>query len=675
MKCHLLALACLSLSLGVAAAEVQHSGIDASAHDVAIRPQDNFYQYVNGGWLRAAQIPADGERITPSSELDAIIRQRLKGIIEGPQPEAAELRPDWQKMTRLYRSYLDESRLESLRSTPLADLRQQIAQADTPEKLCLAMGELGRLWVMSPFSNSVLNDADDPSIYAVTISQNGLGLPDRDYYLEKGAPFEQARAAYVKHLATLLRLDGDTRAKEHAPAVMALETQLAKAQWSGADSSDPTKTNNRIRIDTLAQTMPSLDWSAYLKGAGIAGRIDNIVVAQPGYYEAVGKLLHSVPADTWQAYLRTQMLTAYATYLSRVFVEEDFAFNSRVLRGIKVNTPRWQRGMDLIEASMGEGLGRQYVAQYFSPASKARLQHMVDMLVLAAREEIDEADWMEPQTRARAKEKLSTLHVKIGYPDRWRDYSQLDIRAGDLVGNVRRARSFEYNRNIGKLGHAVDKDEWYITPQTVDAYQYPPQNEIVFPAGLMQPPFFDVDAEDAANYGAIGASIGHEISHGFDNIGSQYAADGRLLGKPGWFTTRDQARFDERAHAMAVQYDKVEVLPGHFINGQQTLSENVADNTGLAMAYRAYQLSLGGKPAPVIDGLTGDQRLYMAWTQKWRAKVRDNETIRLLRSNPHSPRQVRGQEALKNQDGFYRAFDIKPGDGMYLAPAQRVKLW
>lgn len=664
----------LTFALGANATDTPRSGIDVSAHDSSVRPQDDFYQYVNGGWLRTAQIPGDGERITPSSELDQVIRAHLRGLIEGPAPADQAVRADWRKMTDLYRSFADETRVESLKASPLADLRVQIQRARTPAQLCAAMGELGRLWIMSPFSNSVLNDADDPSRYAVNISQNGLGLPDRDYYLENAEHFEQVRTAYLAHMEAMLRLDGDARAKAHARAVMALETQLAKAQWNGADSSDPVKTLNRLRVSELAQSMPSLDWAAYLKGAGIKG-VDSIVVSQPSYYAEVGRLLHELPAETWQAYLRMQMLNTYAPFMSSDFVAEDFSFNSGVLRGITGMTPRWQRGMELVEQAMGEGLGRLYVAKYFPPSSKARLQSMVALLIQAAGEEIDAASWMEPQTRVQAKAKLATLRVKIGYPDHWRDYSRLDIRAGDLVGNVRRARAFEYNRNVGKLGRPVDRDEWYITPQTVDAYQYPPQNEIVFPAGLLQPPFFDPASEDAANYGAIGATIGHEISHGFDNLGSQYAADGRLLGKPGWFTEGDQQRFDQRTHAMALQYDKVEALPGHFVNGQLTLSENVADNTGLALALRAYHLSLHGKSAPVIDGMSGDQRFFMAWTQKWRAKVRDNETIRLLRSNPHSPRQVRGQEALKNQDAFYEAFDVKPGDGMYLAPAQRVKIW
>lgn len=646
-----------------------------SARDLAARPQDDFYQYANGAWLRAANIPADSERITPSSQLNDVIRQRLRNLVEGPEPDAPELQADWHKMTALYRSFMDEPHVQALKSRPLDDLRARIAKARTPSGLCSAMGELGQLWIMSPFSNSVLNDADDPSRYAVTISQAGLGLPDRDYYLDQSEHFASVRAAYVKHLETMLRLDGDRDAGKHAAAVMALEMQLAKAQWTNTESSDPIRTNNRLQVASLKKTMPALDWSDYLAGAGMAGATDTIIVTQPSYYAEVGRLLHTVPASTWQSYLRIQMLTAYAPYLSKDFVDEDFAFNSTVLRGISTNTPRWQRGMDLVESAMGEALGHVYVTRYFPASSKAHLQAMVTHLVQAAREEIDAASWLDPGTRERAKARLASMRVKIGYPDRWRDYAALDIRPGDLVGNVRRARAFEYNRNIGKLGHPVDRDEWYMTPHTVDAYQYPPQNEVVFPAGLMQPPFFDPDADDASNYGAIGASIGHEISHGFDNIGSQYALDGKLLGKPGWFTDKDQQAFDQRTKAMALQYDKVEALPGQFVNGQQTLSENVADNTGLAMAYRAYRLSLRGAQAPVIDGLSGDQRFFLAWSQKWRAKVRDSETLRLLRSNPHSPRQVRGQEALKNQDAFYEAFGIKPGDGMYLAPSERVKIW
>lgn len=677
MKRHWIASACLCL-LAVtpmsAGADSPRSGIDVRSIDRSVRPQDDFYRFANGHWLDNVTIPLDSERVTPSSQLTDAIRLRLRAIVDGTPPDSPELAQDWRKLAALYRSFLDERTVASRGIGPIDDLVTQIHATATPSALVELMGELGRVGVVSPFSNSVLNDAAKPSIYALTIYQSGLGMPDRSYYLEQGEPFASTRVAYLKHVEAMLRLGGDAQADAHAAAVVALETELAQAQWTAADSSDPLRTQNVRTIRQLARDKAGLDWPAYFKGAA-AKRITSVVIAQPSYFDAVGKLVRERPADTWQAYLHYQLLTAFAPYLSAPFVDEDFAFNSTRLRGIEHNTARWERALDLVEATMGEGLGRIYVAQYFPPSAKAHLQIMVKHLVEAYGQEIDAQAWMAPETRQKAKAKLATLRVKIGYPDHWRDYAGLTVLANDLAGNVRRARTFEYLRNMAKLGTPVDVDEWYITPQTVDAYQYPPQNEVVFPAGLMQPPFFDPDAEDAANYGAIGATIGHEISHGFDNIGSQYGADGRLLGKPGWFTPRDQARFDARTHGVAVLYDSIEVLPGHFVNGQQTLSENVADNAGLAMAYRAYHLSLQGRQAPVIDGFTGDQRFFLAWAQKWRAKVRDNETIRLLKSNEHSPRQVRGQVVVRNQDAFFPAFDVTPQDAMYLAPDKRVTVW
>lgn len=648
------------------------SGFDVADMDLKVRPQDDFYRYVNGGWLDAAQIPADAERITPSSELDKVIRQRLRQLVEAVPADA---KGDRQKIAWLYRSFLDEAALEKLGVRPLAQDLERIRHARTVGDICALMGQLGSIGVDSPFSNSVLNDADDPGQYALTLYQSGLGMPNRDYYLDDTDHFREVRAAYRKHVATLLRMAGDVDAEAEATHVVALETQLAKAQWPASELGDPSKTHNKVRLKDLPRTAPGIDWPAYLKASQATGGIDSLILAQPDFFAALGRMLQDTPAPVWQAYLRYRLLSAYAPFLSRAWVDEGFAFESTMLRGIPQNTSRWERGLDLVETSMGEGLGRLYVERYFPPSSKQKLQDMVKHLVEAFRQEIDTQDWMAPSTKLKAKEKLARLHVKIGYPDRWRDYGKLAIEPGDLVGNVRRARAFEYARNMHKLGHPVDKGEWFITPQTVDAYEFPPQNEVVFPAGLMQPPFFDPEADDAANYGAIGGTLGHEISHGFDDGGSQYDADGRLLGKPGWFTEKDREAFDRRAQAFVAQYDGVEAVPGHRVNGALTLSENVADNTGIAMAYQAYRLSLAGKPAPVIDGLTGDQRFFMAWTRKWRAKVRDSETLRLLKSNEHAPRTVRGIVPVRNQDAFYRAFDIKPGDAMYLAPADRVRIW
>ncbi len=377
----------------------------------------------------------------------------------------------------------------------------------------------------------------------------------------------------------------------------------------------------------------------------------------------------------WKAYFRWHLLNDYAPYLNKDFVDANFAFYGTSLRGIEQNRPRWKRGVALVDGSIGEALGKLYVAKYFPPASKARMDQLVNNLIAAYRADIGTLDWMGPQTKQKAADKLAKLAVKIGYPVKWRDYSSLQIVKGDLVGNVMRANEFEYQRNLNKIGKPVDRTEWQMTPQTVNAYYDPEHNEIVFPAAILQPPFFDPKADDAVNYGGIGAVIGHEISHGFDDQGSQYDANGDLLNPPGWFTKADLAAFKAKTHALVAQYSAYAPVPGYHVNGELTLGENIADNSGLAIAHKAYQLSLNGQPAPVIDGLTGDQRFYMGWAQVWRSKARENETILLIKSDPHSPAQIRGTVPEMNQAAFYAAFDVKPGDKMYLAPEQRVTLW
>ena len=425
----------------------------------------------------------------------------------------------------------------------------------------------------------------------------------------------------------------------------------------------------------MAALAPDLDWTRYLAGAGVSGDPGTLIVQQPGFFTSLAQILNDTPIATWKIYFRYQLLSAYAPFLSRAFVDEGFAFESTALRGIPADKPRWRNALDLVENSMGEGLGKLYVAKHFSQGDKTRIEAMVRNFVLAFDRSLATLEWMEPDTRHRARAKLARSSAKIGYPDNWRDYTALAIAPGDLAGNVWRARAFEYRRNIAKLGKPVDRSEWFITPQTVDAYEFLPQNEIVLPAGIMHPPFFNPLADDAVNYGSIGGTIGHEMCHAFDNLGSQYDGDGVLLAKPGWFTPADQARFDERTKAFVDQYSAFEPLPGYHVNGEQTLSENIADNCGIAMAYRAYHIFLDGKPAPVIDGLTGDQRFFMGWTQRRRANFRERDLIRILKSDVHAPFSIRGTVPLMNQDAFYDAFGVRPGDRMYLPPHKRVVIW
>ena len=668
----LVALCAALLPAAAADERPPRSGIDLQYVDRSVRPQDDFYRYVNGRWLDSVQIPADQERITPSAQLNDVIRTRLRELIEqaARSPDASQ-----RKLADFYASYLDESTVQKLGLQPLARNLAAIEAIGDRAQLCAAFNELGQIWVRTPFTTAVLNDPDRPGEYALFLYQSGLGLPARDYYLDDGPQFKEVRSAYLAYIATLLRLAGDPNAQQTADAVMELETQLAKVHWSARESRDPGKTTNRVAIAKLSDVTDKIDWRSLLQGFRVDGRIDTLIIGQTSYFVGLGELLQDVPLATWKAYLRSQLLAAYAPYLGREFVAADFALRGTALRGIKENVPRWRSALELIDQTLGEALGSMYVARYFLPAHKARLQEMANNVVAALGERIESASWLTAPTRRAALDKLHRTKVKIGYPDRWRDYSGLRVERGDLVGNVQRARSFNVRYYMAKLGTPMDRDEWYITPQTVDAYGYPPLNDIVFPAGLMQPPFFDPAADDGVNYGAIGATIGHELSHGFDDVGSQYGADGAFLGKPGWFTSEERARFDARGQALVDQYGAIEALPGQHIDGHLTLGENIADNAGLALAYAAYHRSLQGKPAPVIDGLSGDQRLFMGWTQKWRAKVRDAETLRILKSDEHSPRWVRGSAPLRNQDAFYEAFGVRTGDAMYLPPEKRVTVW
>ena len=537
------------------------------------------------------------------------------------------------------------------------------------------IGHLNRIGIAAPYTPGVHLDAKDTTRYVFDLGQDGLGLPDRDYYIKDDEKLVQIRKQYREHVQKMMALAGDKAAAADADAILALETALAQVQWTKVENRDPVKTYNKIAIDKLGDVAPGYAWKAYLAEAGVDGKVDSLVVSQPSYLTGFAKLLQDTPLPAWKSYFRWRVLDGMAPYLSHAFVDENFAFYGKALRDIPENRPRWKRALALVEQSMGESLGKAYVKKYFPPESKARMDQLVQNLLAAYKADIDTLEWMGPETRAKAQAKLAKFTVKIGYPVKWRDYSALKIARDDLTGNVMRAAAFEYNRNLGKLGQPVDRAEWDMSPQTVNAYYNPEMNEIVFPAAILQPPFFNAAADDAVNYGGIGAVIGHEISHGFDDQGSQYDGDGKVLDPPGWFTKDDLVRYKARTHALVEQYSAYSPVPGFPINGELTLGENIADNSGLAIAYKAYRLSLAGKEAPVIDGLTGDQRLFMGWAQVWRTKTRDKQAIVQIKSDPHSPGQFRGLVPEMNQAAFYAAFDIKPGDKMYLPPEKRFRLW
>ena len=648
------------------------SGLAASDFDAKVRAQDDLFRHVNGEWLKKTEIPADRASVGAFEQIHETIQPQLRGLIE---EAAAKDSSDAQarKIGDLYASFMDEAALEKLGAAPVAAELAAIDAVSDRKELAALMARAIRSGIGMPLDVSIHQDAKDSTRYIADASQSGLGLPDRDYYLQlDDARFKEVRAKYQDFIAKMLALGGAKDTEASAREVLALETELARAQWTRVENRDPVKTYNRVELAALPKLAPGFDWDGFLREAGLAGKIDYLVVSQPSYVTGLAQLLESQPLSAWKAYAKLRVLNAYAPYLSKDFVDTRFAFVGTVLRGTPENLPRWKRGVTLVEGSLGEGLGKLYVAQYFPPESKARMEELVANLLTAYKQSIDKLDWMSPATKKQAQIKLAKFTPKIGYPKRWIDYSALEIKRDDLAGNVRRAREFEVNRQLAKLGRAIDRDEWLMTPQTVNAYYNPELNEIVFPASILQPPFFDAKADDAVNYGGIGAVIGHEISHGFDDQGSQYDGDGNLRD---WWTKQDRARFDAKTKVLVKQYGAFEPVPGYPVNGELTLGENIADNAGLAIAYKAYKLSLHGKPAPVIDGMSGDERFFYGFAQVWRGKMRDAALIQQLKSDPHAPDEIRANGTVRNHPGFYSTFKLKPGDAMYLPPSGRVTLW
>ncbi len=645
--------------------------------DTSVRPQDDLYRYVNGKWLSSVEIPTDRSSYNAFDIVYDTTQQQLRSIVEDAQKSADPANPDQRKIADLYSSFMDDASIERLGLTPLRAEFARIGALRNRREIAGLIAHLNRTGVDVPLAPQVHQDAKDSTQYIVDIEQSGIGLPDRDYFFGNEPELKQAREKYVQHVARMLVMSGvpTPRASADARSIVALEAAIAKAQWTRVELRDPIRAYNKYPITQLETLAPEFDWHAYLSAAGVAGKVDYVIVGQPSYVTAFGKLLTQTPLAVWRNYFRWRVLTRTAPLLSRAFVDEDFAFNSVVLEGTEQQKDRWKRGVSVVDESIGEGLGRLYVNRVFPPAAKARMQALVTNLLEAYREDIDTLDWMGPQTKQQAARKLSKIGVKIGYPETFRDYSALVIDQHDLVGNVTRAREFEYQRNIDKLGKPIDRSEWGMTPQRVNAQYNPEQNDITFPAAILQPPFFNADADDAVNYGAIGAVIGHEISHGFDDEGGQYDGDGNLLSPPGWFAPADLEQFRAKAHALVAQYAEHAPLPGYPINGELTLGENIADNSGLAIAFKAYVLSLHGKASPVIDGFTGEQRLYLGWAQQWRGKIRDAAAIAYIKSDPHSPDKFRGLLPTMNQTPFYSAFDVKPGDKMYRPPADRVSMW
>ncbi|HSJ15540.1 MAG TPA: M13-type metalloendopeptidase [Longimicrobiales bacterium] len=668
-----LAVALLALALPAALqAQSRQLGIDVSGMDRTVRPQDDFNQFVNGGWIRTTEIPADRARYGSFDALSEQSTAAVRTLIEGVAART-DLEPGSEayKIGALYRSFMDTVRIEQLGVRPLEAPLAIIASLESAADLPRVLGELAPMGVRGPFAAFVGQDPKNSSVHIVSAGQSGLGLPDRDYYLREDARLAQMRSAYGEYIARLFTLAGQPDPEGSARRILALETRIAELQWDRAKLRDRNLAYNKMTVAELAARAPGFDWAAWLEQAGM-GSARELVVRQPDYFTAVAGVVAETPVATWREYLTLGLLTGVAPMLTRDFVETRFEFYGRTLSGQQELEPRWKRGVAATQGALGEAVGKLYVEKHFQPAAKARMDELVKNLRAAFQEGIEELEWMSPATRAQAQEKLAKFTVKIGYPDKWRDYSALEIRADDLAGNQLRAARFGYDDMVGRLGQPVDRDRWGMTPQTVNAYYNSSNNEIVFPAAILQPPFFNVEADDAVNYGGIGAVIGHEISHGFDDQGRKSDGDGNLRD---WWTAEDEAAFQERTKALGAQYAAYTPIEGMHINPGLTMGENIGDLSGLAVAYRAYRNSLQGQEAPVIDGFTGDQRFFMGWAQVWRTKMLDDELRRRLLTDSHSPGMYRAFVSLTNMDAFYEAFDVNPGDGMYRPPEERVRVW
>jgi putative endopeptidase len=652
-----------------AAPKAMASGIDKAQFDPSVRLQDDFYRHVNGIWLKNNPVPPDKSNYGAFTKLADDAEKQLREIIEQAAAKA-DKKPgsDEQKVGDYYAAFMNEALADELGLEPLGAELARIDAIDDRKALGAEFARLSRIGV-NLIPGYIDTDAKDSSQYIIYLFQGGTGLPDRDFYLEDDAKFAEIRAKYEAHIGNLLGLAGIDDADAKAEAIMALETRLAEKQWTKVDSRDAEKTYNKYAFEDLPELMPGFDWPAYIDGSGIR-KSPGLVISQPSFFEAFDRELQKTDLATIKAWMKWNLLSTYAPFLSKPFVDENFAFYGTTLNGISELKPRWKRGVDTTEAALGEVLGRIYVAKYFPPQAKARMEELVANLVKAYEASIKELDWMSEETKQKALVKLSKFTPKIGYPNKWKDYSKLEVRADDLVGNIMRSNQVEHERQVAKLGGPIDRDEWFMTPQTVNAYYNPGMNEIVFPAAILQPPFFDMSAEDAVNYGGIGAVIGHEIGHGFDDQGSKYDGDGNLVS---WWTEDDRKRFEERTRALIAQYDAYEALPGEHVNGAFTIGENIGDLGGLSIAYKAYRMS--HPDAPVIDGLSGDQRVFMGWAQVWRRNYTEANLLQRLKSDPHSPSEFRCNGIVRNIPEWYTAFGVTEHDALYLAPEQRVKIW
>jgi endothelin-converting enzyme/putative endopeptidase len=639
--------------------------------DPDIRAQDDLFGHVNGAWLASAEIPSDRAAWGPFASLADVAQEQVRQIIEDCAAGDVE-GPEASKIGDLYASFMDEDRIEALGHTPIEPLLAEIEALTDLTSLARFLGSFERRGGSSVFGSYVNTDDTNSERYVLNIVQGGIGLPDESYYREE--KFADIRAAYLAYLERILELAQRPDPAGTAARVLALEARLAEGHWAREETREVLKTYNLVAVDELRTMLPSFDFDAWIEAlGGSQATFAETVVRQPSYLQHLETVLGETGIEDWKAFLSVRAIRTAASYLSSAFVETNFDFYGRTLSGTPELRARWKRGVGLVEGCLGEAVGREYVARHFPPRSKEAMDALVANLLEAYRQSITTLDWMTEETKQRAFEKLDAFYPKIGYPSKFRDYSDLEISADDLVGNVLAATAFETDFELKKIGAPVDREEWFMLPQTVNAYYNPGTNEICFPAGILQPPFFDADADPAENYGAIGAVIGHEIGHGFDDQGSQYDGQGNLNN---WWTQEDRDAFEERSEKLVAQYSGYEPrdLPGEHVNGQLTVGENIGDLGGLTIGHRAYLIALGDGDVPTLEGLTGTQRLFLSWAYAWRTKRRKEMAQQLLATDPHSPPEFRANIA-RNLDEFATAFDLQPGDGLWLDPEDRVRIW
>jgi len=674
------AIAAACATAHAAPAPASASGVDLAGIDHSVKPGDDFNGYASGNWAKTAQIPADRSSTGIFLKVFEKAEQRNAELIRDAGKSNPKAGSNERKIADYYAAYMNEAAIEK---NGLAPIKAELAEVDAIKNKTDLSRVLGgtlrsdvdpinatNWWTENLFGLFVTQGLEDPSHNVPYLLQGGLGMPNRDYYLNDDAQMKGYRAKYQAYIASLLKQSGAQDANAKAAAILALETKIAKAQASIVESEDVHKANNPWAMADFAKKAPGLDWNAYFTAAGLSGQ-KTVIAWQPEAISKLSALTASEPLQTWKDWLTFHTLNHSAGLLPKAYADAQFDFYGHTLNGTPKQRDRWKRAVGSTGDALGDAVGQIYVQRYFPASSKARVAQMVDNIKAAFNDHVDTLDWMSPVTKQKAKAKIATLKVGVGYPETWRDYSSLDVKADDALGNSLRAQEFEYKHQLAKLGQPVDKGEWWMTPQTVNAVNLPLQNALNFPAAILEAPFFDPKADDAANYGSIGAVIGHEISHSFDNTGAEFDAEGRLAN---WWTPEDQAHFKAAGQKLVEQYNAYEPLPGLHINGQQTLGENIADVSGLAIAHAAYVKSLGGKPAPVIDGLSGDQRFFLAFAQSWRTKTRDAALRAQVIGDGHSPGSFRAQ-TVRNLDAWYDAFKVQSGQKLYLDPKQRVKIW